>query len=276
MNTLESILRVTAETAFAQTSGGRSYELLAPLPGLGSSVPAGGTANYLQILFNAGIAVAVALAVIVMIWGGFQYLSTDAFSGKSEGKEKITRALWGLLLALGIVVILNTLNPNLVKMDLTLEPLKRIAVTEQPPPGPGTDPRLQQMLSTESANRGLLAGSVTFNNGPCTQIGQRNCTSVGGLPQKAISDILSLRTQCSCDLVITGGTEWWLHTTHDVGRCVVDFRRTDGLTTYLVGSSEPQPGQQVTKAGIRFTYERVGTHGYSTGSHWHAVSQVCN
>jgi len=63
-------------------------------------------------------------AVFMIIWGGFEYVSTDAISGKSAGKEKIEGALWGLGLALGSYLILNTINPELLKFSGGPEPIK--------------------------------------------------------------------------------------------------------------------------------------------------------
>jgi len=45
-------------------------------------------------------------------------MSTDAYSGKSEGKKKITNALIGLLLAGLSWVILYTINPRILDINL--------------------------------------------------------------------------------------------------------------------------------------------------------------
>jgi len=75
---------------------------------------------YLERMFEIGISVAAALAVIMIIVGGIQYMSSDAIGGKEEGKERITSAIWGLLLALVSFLILNTINPNLVSTSITI------------------------------------------------------------------------------------------------------------------------------------------------------------
>ena len=71
-------------------------------------------ADFLVNIFNFGIAAAVALALIMIIWGGIEYMTTDSWTGKEGGKEKITNALWGLGLALVSYLILYTINPCLV------------------------------------------------------------------------------------------------------------------------------------------------------------------
>ncbi len=111
------------------------YVPLEQVPGL--TVGSGETAyidlaQYLPNLIKLAIGLAAALSVIYIIVGGFQYLSTDAISGKSEGKEKIQNALWGLALAIGSWVILNTINPALVNINLDIQPTAPLAA-----PSPG-------------------------------------------------------------------------------------------------------------------------------------------
>ncbi|MDP3958074.1 MAG: pilin [bacterium] len=120
---------LAAPLAFAQApTEPQSYTLLEGLPGIGKTIALGpgGLSSYLQTVFNLGIGIAVALAVVMIVIGGAQYLSTDAVFGKEEGKEKLTHAVWGLILALGVFIILNTVNPDILKSSLTLE-LKQVA-----------------------------------------------------------------------------------------------------------------------------------------------------
>src|SRR3989338_4635362 len=74
--------------------------------------------TYLTGIFKVGVAGAGALAFLMIVWGGFTYLSTDVITGKEEGKARIERAVGGLILALTSYIILNTINPKLVELDL--------------------------------------------------------------------------------------------------------------------------------------------------------------
>ena len=100
------------------------YKVLTPLPGTTADCP--DTARqgdscktrlplYLPGLVKLLIGVAAGLAVLMMIFGGIQYMSTDAIFDKKEGKKKIGAALGGLLLAILSWLILNTINPDLIK-----------------------------------------------------------------------------------------------------------------------------------------------------------------
>jgi ABC-type transport system involved in multi-copper enzyme maturation permease subunit len=83
----------------------------------------GDLTNLLNTLFQWGIAAAVMLSVIFIILGSIQYMTTDAVFGKEEGKSKIMSAVGGLILALISFLILNTINPELTKINIDPEEL---------------------------------------------------------------------------------------------------------------------------------------------------------
>src|SRR5689334_12127314 len=63
------------------------------------------------------IAIAVVAALTFIIWGGIEYMTTDSWSGKNDGKTKIQDALYGLGLALVSWLLLYTINPTLVSFS---------------------------------------------------------------------------------------------------------------------------------------------------------------
>lgn len=125
---------VSVPSIFAEEPAPTSYTLLAPIP-LGTDnapTPTATTATFLPGLFRLIIAIATGLAVIMLIYAGVKYISTDAFGGKEEAKGIIEDALWGLLLAMSAWLILNTINPNLVNFDLRIERLPTPINTNPP------------------------------------------------------------------------------------------------------------------------------------------------
>ncbi len=76
-------------------------------------------ASLLLTLFRWGLSISIVLAVLFIIKGGIQYTVTDSISGKATGKETIKSAIIGLILALSSYLILNTVNPQLLKLDIT-------------------------------------------------------------------------------------------------------------------------------------------------------------
>ncbi|TSC61687.1 MAG: Uncharacterized protein G01um101448_204 [Parcubacteria group bacterium Gr01-1014_48] len=132
------ILSVALFAIFSIARAQPDVVLLAPLPGTGESANFN---TYVPIAFNIAIGIAGVLAVIMIIVGGLQYMSTDAISGKSEAKSRITAALGGLLLALAAFIILQQINPKLVNFNL---PIVNVGVTRSAAPtqtpGPTTPP----------------------------------------------------------------------------------------------------------------------------------------
>lgn len=112
--------------AFAQ---GTPYTLLQPIPLDKSGCTGNETGDqvcettpgpYIEGIFTLIIAIAGGLAVIMLIYGGIKYMSTDAIGGKSEAKDTIQNALWGLLLVISAWLILSTINEKLVTFDLKI------------------------------------------------------------------------------------------------------------------------------------------------------------
>lgn len=106
-----------------------NYQLLAPLPNPSNpneplttfdSTGAGGGAlgGYLNLMIRLFIGICAVLAVIMIVIGGIQYMTTELISSKEEGKKRIMGAIFGLLLALGAYTLLNTINPDLLNTDL--------------------------------------------------------------------------------------------------------------------------------------------------------------
>jgi hypothetical protein len=91
---------------------------------------------YLDNMFKLGIALCTGLAVLMIIIGGIQYVSSDAWSKKTDGKDRIVAALFGLLIALGSYALLKTINPDLLSTKLTLTPVNTTNIPTVP--GGGT------------------------------------------------------------------------------------------------------------------------------------------
>ncbi len=78
---------------------------------------------YLQNIYSFGIAIAGALAVIVIVVAGIEYMMSDAFTTKADAIGRIKAAFYGLGLALGSYVLLYTISPELVKLKFNLTPV---------------------------------------------------------------------------------------------------------------------------------------------------------
>src|SRR5947208_2260654 len=69
--------------------------------------------KYLPGIFNLSIGLAAVLAFVMITFGGIMYMTSDAISGKSQGRKYVTDAIYGLLLVIGAWVILYTIDPKI-------------------------------------------------------------------------------------------------------------------------------------------------------------------
>ncbi len=219
------VIQISAQTT--------SYVPLAPLPG---TLPVGtGETNlqtYLPGLFNLLIGLAAVAAVLNIVIGGFQYMSSDAIQGKSAGKERIKNAILSLVLIIAAWLILYTINPNLLNLNLNIS-----AVTTTAPAAVGaggasvsvidrTNVNLNttdQLLTENQASATLTGNGFTFSStGNCTDPTNANCTSVAGMHSDTVAGLDALKTTCgtACgQLAITGGTETG-HSCYDPATCL--------------------------------------------------------
>lgn len=71
--------------------------------------------NYLMAIWGWGTALISALAVLVIIFGGYRYMTSGGSPDKIESaKNMIVGALSGLLLIIFSYVILNAINPDIL------------------------------------------------------------------------------------------------------------------------------------------------------------------
>lgn len=106
-----TLLNWITERALAQNQGVNLLQPIGNSQGGGSAVSS--VAKYLSVAFPVFLGAAIALAVVMVTWGGLEYILSEVPGAKVEGKERIRHAIWGLLLALTAWIILNTINPNI-------------------------------------------------------------------------------------------------------------------------------------------------------------------
>ncbi|MEK7193191.1 MAG: pilin [Patescibacteria group bacterium] len=263
-----------------------------------------------NVVFFGMTLVVFALAPIFIAWGGIELMIgasslVDIGGGSKEkvshGKKTIKSAIVGLVLALGAFVIVNTFITFLgisiggaggwasfqcTVLELPPPPAPIVppgGIT--PPPGvslgtgwsgavipPGT-------LDDATARNQLRAAGieVTSSNGSnsnCTSAGQTNCTSLSGLPQLAVDNLIALKSDCKCALTVTAGTEAG-HATHGMGKSIVDVRADNKVTSYL--QNEIRAANPHISAILPDTYYSIGNERYryeppdkpGEGPHWH-------
>lgn len=107
-------------SVFAQD---RVYSPLVDLSNAGAGNDVQSFEGYINFLYGMSIAVAALLAVIKIIIAGTKYMLDDLISGKEEAKKDIQGAVLGLLLIISAVIILELINPQLIKKEIKFDQL---------------------------------------------------------------------------------------------------------------------------------------------------------
>jgi hypothetical protein len=284
------------------------YKLLEPIPYVSSQdgkpdcvkedgSPCATANSYIPGIVKLVIAVAGALAVIKIIFGGIQYMSTGAFQGKTDAKKTIENAIWGLILILSAWLILYTINPDLVNLDFSIEGQAIgqdfSSITSIGSTTPGSvirGPSYGQTWGKDGSERGSVTkiGGIQVKEPTCTTIGQEGCTSLSGMNLSLLSGLTKIKEGCKlkekneCTLTITGGTEYWLHgtkntelsentrTQHRPGGTVLDLRKSVTiLDTFIVSLPKVSGAGCSTLGPGGLGYRYNGITFVDEGNHWH-------
>ena len=104
------------------STGNNTYCMLSPLPGIGDTHGkidvTTGLQGYIKGIIVLFMGIIGVLAVLMVVVGGIEYMSTVNIGEKEGAKTRIMNALVGLMLALSSYVILNTINPDLVNLKI--------------------------------------------------------------------------------------------------------------------------------------------------------------
>jgi len=140
-------------------------------PGLTNT---GDLKTFLGPVFNFAIALAVVLALVMIIFGGIEYMTTDSWEKKNSGKERIVGAFIGLGLALVSWLLLYTINPTLVSFNgnTLLNPPAPVVNTSNTT----TNVTGATNTSTTSTNTNSTSSTGDFSGQQCN-----NCVNVKDL-----------------------------------------------------------------------------------------------
>src|SRR3989338_7674098 len=89
-----------------------------------------GLSVFLNKLFLGAMSLGAVLAVLRLAWAGFQYMASDLWANKQHAKDIIQETLLGLFILLGISLILNQINPDILKLNVGITKLPQ---TQQTP-----------------------------------------------------------------------------------------------------------------------------------------------
>ncbi len=160
--TLFSFFFLFAGKVLAANEG---YVPLAPIP----TIPTGTTptlAVYMKGIFTAAVGLAIVFAVLMIVIGGIQYIVAQTPFAIGEGKSKITNAVVGLFILLISAVLLNTINPGLLRIGLNIDTTIFDAYT----PGAGTESQSRDQYCIANPTTGEKTGGCYDSAAGCQSV----------------------------------------------------------------------------------------------------------
>ncbi len=261
------------------------YNLLAPIGSLKVIDHENTISDYLNIIFKIAIGLCGALAVLMIVLHGIQYMGDESVFGKTEAKSKIMASIFGLLVAIGSYALLNTISPALVGGSIDIQGVSiTVAGMDKPQPEPasgkpydGTNIKVGDDWPDDQADRDKITGlGFKIAGTKCKKVGKQygGCTSVYKLNLSAIN---KLKADCpTCVINITGGTEFWLHIANSIKShypdgFVVDLQKTPTLSEYL-HKIKPTPINWESGKPPANCYNSNGVGLVEESDHFHLIS----
>ncbi|MDP3784602.1 MAG: pilin [bacterium] len=197
---------------------------------------------------------ALPLTVAAVAGSGIMFLLSGGSENlRAQAKNALSYAVWGMLLAFGAWVIVNTILTTLGYKgnwtDYGICQQFDALVAASPSPAPAPPPPPPAPLTLPGGTRSH-AGAVEFLKGAginvvsssgCLGKNELGCTTLEGIPSEALAKIYKAKQDCDralpkCDFVISAGTETVGHgatTEHGPGKGTVDIQTKDAKT-YMI------------------------------------------
>jgi hypothetical protein len=98
------------------------YDPISVIPGVEEKGPVPPLGEYLNIIFDLAVGVAVILATLQLTYGAVLYMTSDVVGKKEESKERMQSSIIGLLLLLSTYLILYQINPDILSLKIGTPP----------------------------------------------------------------------------------------------------------------------------------------------------------
>lgn len=167
------------------------------------------------------VLVSASIVALMFAFGGMKMVMSAGNTGAvSEGKEMMTNSVIGFLILLAAWLIVNTVLMTFMKDGNGIAVWGTIQCVDNP-----------AMSATTNTGGGTVTntgggGTVTNTGGQLTDSGARDLltaagitvnktaaqgTSLEGMNAATVQDIIDLKTDCNCNIIVTGGTEGGIH-----------------------------------------------------------------
>ncbi|MFH1990346.1 MAG: hypothetical protein ABIJ19_00610 [Patescibacteria group bacterium] len=239
----------------------------------------------LQNIINLFIAITIPLGTIAAVYIAFLFMTSGGSSSKiTDAKGKLWLVLLGIFWVLGSWLVLNTIlnivaNPGAfpwpwhsINCQAGQSPASNVgSPSVSVPPAIGTPTLPGATLNEQAARNQLQQAGITVNKDACpTGVSYQNvsggCTSVDGIKSSVVEEVITLKQNCRCPLVVTGGTELGhaQGTVSHAGGYKVDLQPNPTLDSYIQNNFTyigfRSDGAQQYKAPNGFVIAREDNH----------------
>ncbi len=166
--TVVLLFAVQAETALGQTS-------LPDIPGVATPSAGDHIFVYLTYFYSLGIFFGGFIALVLLVKAGLQYLTSTGRPNKlKDARQQIMASFLALLIIFGSYMILNTINPQLLRFHLDdvdpYVPPDPIPITDDRPPVMFTELPVGTLITSEIGVSSFVASSTVEELDPDTEI----------------------------------------------------------------------------------------------------------
>lgn len=255
-----------------------------------------GLTTYLGWMYNSFFAIIAIASFVLIVWGGFEYVTSSIPGLKADGRAKINQALTGFGIALFAWLLLETISAGtFTNVNLNLDNVGGTSFSAGPGGnGGGTTPTGGGQTPATTANTQTTPTTGSGRSNMTEDEARKKLESLGipvnaqppqttlvGMQPTTVDALVGIKEDSLCDLMVTGGTE---DTTggHSPGMYShvngykVDIDNNDCIDKYFTGWTKIAPrrdrvnGQtvlvpQYQNGNIIAADER---HVPTRGSHW--------
>ena len=152
---------------------------------------------FIGSLYNLAIALIGLIIFFNFVYAGYLYLTSFGNASKAEtANKRMTNAVVGVLLLISAYLIINVINPDLLKNGFSIPSIP------PPAPAPSTILTHDSVVATPTNEAGKLM--VKDDLGSAGYVVSMPADKLQGITQYTVDKLKSIKQKCNCDLEITG------------------------------------------------------------------------
>ncbi|NCN52205.1 hypothetical protein GW943_00105 [Candidatus Parcubacteria bacterium] len=239
----------TSQSASQSTSGDSSSFIKKLVPCEGPECQACDVVKLADNIIGFLIQIGILIGVVIFAIAGFT-MATSAGNASQVSKAKgmFTNVIVGFIILLAAWLIVDTVMKTFAKGNQSFGTWNEIQCTQQPV---GTTP------TAPTGTGGVGVGGSTNTSGKYSDAEARaalananisvwesrpGATSLEGINQNVLNEVVRIKNECNCDVVVTGGTESGVHAdgTYSHGNGYkIDIDDTAQVNSFITSNNTP-------------------------------------